>query len=372
MKSLRKQLFLIVVLIISLWGLLRIMPQSSNSSEEFLPVSVVQIIDSGELTVLEQKQPYQRLKVRVMQGERKDNEFIVDYGTDQTLRSDQLLTVNDSVVLQRDISQENKEQLRIIDRYRLPGLRVFTILFIILVIIIAGKQGLGSLIGLLVSAIVILQFVVPQILNGANPVTVSILGAIVMLVVTMFLAHGFKWQTAVSLVATAFTLLIAGCISYIAVSVLMLSGTGSEEAYLLQVGQLPDLNLRGLLLGGMILGILGILDDVTTSQVAALFALYKENRQLSVKDLIVRGFSLGREHIASLVNTLVLAYAGVSFPLFIFFVLNPQNQPAWVIFNSEFIAEEVVRTLSGSFGLVLGVPISTILSSIAVKYIKTT
>lgn len=370
MKSLMKPLLLVVFFIIGLIWISNIMPQGTNQTEEYLPVSVVQIIDSGEVTVLEQKQPYQRLKVRVMQGDKQDNEFLVDYGTDQTLRPDQLLAVNDQVVLQSEVGEGGTQEVRIIDRYRLPGLRIFTILFVVLVILIAGRQGIGSLIGLLVSAIVILQFIVPQILNGANPVTISIIGAIGMLVATMFLAHGFKWQTGVSLVATAITLLIAGCISYVAVSVLMLAGTGSEEAYLLQVGQLPDLNLRGLLLGGMILGILGILDDVTTSQVAAIYALYKENKHLSVKDLVWRGFSLGREHIASLVNTLVLAYAGVSFPLFIFFVLNPQNQPAWVIFNSEFIAEEVVRTLSGSFGLVLGVPISTLLSALAAKYIK--
>lgn len=330
----------------------------------------MQIIDSGEVTVLEQTQPYQRVKVRVLSGTYKDNEFIVDHGMDRTLRADQLLRLGDQVVLSKEVTNDGKEVLSIIDRYRLPGIQLFALAFIVLVILFAGRQGIGSLIGLIVSAGIILHYIVPQILQGAEPVMVSIIGAIVMLLVTMYLAHGVKMSTTISLVSTALTLFIAGIISYVAVLTLHLSGTGSEEAYLLQLGQLPNLNLRGLLLGGMILGVLGILDDVTTSQVASIIAIYKENTALTVRELISRGLMLGREHIASLVNTLVLAYAGVSFPLFIFFVLNPLNQPLWVILNSEFIAEEIVRTLSGSFGLVLGVPISTILTSVIIKRIK--
>lgn len=339
----------------------------STDAQQFYAVRVVQIIEQGETKVLDTQQPFQKVKVRILNGDSKDNELIVSHGTEFTITKDQLVTLGEDVVVSVDTNEQGEETYRITDKYRIPELIGISLLFLLVVIIFSGKQGMGAIIGLLLSALVILQFVVPQILAGREPVTISIIGACFILVATMYLAHGVKASTTIALLSTAVTLAISGIISFVAVNALGLTGIGSEEAYMLKLGAFPELNLKGLLLGGMILGILGILDDVTTSQVAAVFAIDRENQKLTMRQLIERGLVIGREHIAALVNTLVLAYAGVSFPLFIFFVLNPLNQPVWVLFNSEFMTEEIVRTLSGSFGLVLGVPISTIFAAWAIK-----
>ncbi|HYC80108.1 MAG TPA: YibE/F family protein, partial [Candidatus Binatia bacterium] len=123
------------------------------------------------------------------------------------------------------------------------------------------------------------------------------------------------------------------------------------------------LNLRGLLLGGIILGVLGVLDDITTAQSAAVYEIRRANPALPFKELYSRGLSIGREHISSLVNTLFLAYAGASLPLFLFFTAGDHPQPFWVTLNSEFIAEELIRTLVGSVALMLAVPITTFLAA---------
>ena len=135
----------------------------------------------------------------------------------------------------------------------------------------------------------------------------------------------------------------------------------------MQSGISNNINLRGLLLGGIIIGVLGILDDITTAQAAATEEIFKANRRLGFSELYSRAFSVGREHITSLVNTLVLAYAGASLPLFLLFTLH--IQPWWVTLNSETIAEEIVRTLVGSMTLTLAVPITTGLA--AYYYTKT-
>jgi uncharacterized membrane protein len=368
MKSPLRVLFLFFLGIGSFILLSRQMP--TNGETEYYPVVIKQVIETGEVTVLQTTSPYQQVKARIISGERKDTEFIINHGQSVTLTPEQLVEVGEEVIVSVTKDSAGKEVATIIDKHRLPGLIGLALLFFFIVILFAGKQGVGAIVGLMISALVILQFIVPQILNGADVVLISIIGAIFILVVTMYLAHGFTVHTTVAVVATAITLALSGMLSYLSVSGLQLFGMGSEEAYLLKFGALADLNLEGLLLAGMILGILGVLDDVTTSQTASVFALSQANQSLHVKDLIQRGLGIGREHIASLVNTLVLAYAGASFPIFIFFVLNPQQQPAWVIFNSEFMAEEIVRTLTGSMGLVLGVPIATIIAAFVVKRLK--
>jgi uncharacterized membrane protein len=158
------------------------------------------------------------------------------------------------------------------------------------------------------------------------------------------------------------TLAFATGLADLIVGLAHLSGRGSDEALFLQTGYLETVNLRGLLLGGIVLGALGVLDDITTAQAAAVEEISRADPGLGVRDLYRRGLSVGREHITSLVNTLVLAYAGASLPLFILFTLNT-NQPLWVTLNSEFVAEEIARTIIGSLALTLAVPITTALAA---------
>ena len=139
----------------------------------------------------------------------------------------------------------------------------------------------------------------------------------------------------------------------------------------IQTGELSAVNLRGLLLGGIIIGALGVLDDITTAQTAAIDEISKANPRLGFRELYRSGTSIGREHIASLINTLALAYAGASLPILLLFSIN-EEMPMWTILNSEFMAEEIVRTLVGSSALLLAVPISTYLAARAFAHGKHT
>jgi len=168
------------------------------------------------------------------------------------------------------------------------------------------------------------------------------------------------------LLSTIITLGISVGISQIFIKASHLFGRGSEEAYFLQFGQFGSIDLRGLLLAGIIIGTLGLLDDITTAQTAVVGELRLANKQLSNKEIYSRALVVGKEHISSLVNTLVLAYAGTSLPLFILFTVS-DNVPLWAKLNSELISEEIIRTLIGSMALILAVPISTFLATYLLK-----
>ena len=163
------------------------------------------------------------------------------------------------------------------------------------------------------------------------------------------------------MVSTLITLTLSIGIALLTVSWAKLFGLGSEEAFYVQVGTFANLNLRGLLLGGIIIGILGVLDDITTAQAAAIEEIHRANPKLNFFELAKRGLSVAGEHIVSLVNTLALAYIGASFPLLLLF--SQAYVPIWVALNSERVIEEIVRTLIGSSALVFAVPITTYLAA---------
>jgi len=247
------------------------------------------------------------------------------------------------------------------EQYRLNALIFLLVLFIALSVILAGWTGIASFAGLVVSIGILMLFVVPQIAAGRNPLLISLIGSCLIACSSIYLAHGFHRRTTLALFSTMITLAITTFLALFAVSFSSLFGMGSEEAMFLQFG-LADVNLRGLLLGSIIIGALGVLDDITTAQTAAIAEISRANPSLGFRELYHAGSAVGREHIASLINTLALAYFGTSMPLMLLFGIN-RDLPVWAIVNAEFIAEEIVRTLVGSSALLLAVPISTWLAA---------
>jgi len=255
----------------------------------------------------------------------------------------------------------------IIDRYRLYPLAVLGIGFILLVVFMAGKKGIGSLLGFASTLFVLVAYAAPNLLAGKDPVFVAFMACGVIASLSMFLSHGVSRRTFLAYFSTMFLLVLSVGMSGLFVQVANLTGAGTEDAFFLASGSTASINLRGVLLAGIIIGIMGVLDDITTAQTAAVDEIHKANPSLRGKELYLRGLSVGKEHIASLVNTLMLAYAGASLPLFLLFNLNATSQPLWMMLNSEMIAEEIVRTLVGSTILVLAVPISTFIAALGVS-----
>lgn len=270
-----------------------------------------------------------------------------------------------AVVLVKE-SDGGAERYFIADAYRLNGVYGILVAFLLAAVVFGRRRGAGAILGLAVSIAVIALYIVPTIARGGNPFVTSIIGAAVILFVSLFLAHGFRRRTVAAFLGTLVSLGIAVGLSALFVALTKLTGAGTEEAVMAQTDALAGLNLKGLLLGGIIIGVLGVLDDVTATQAAAVDEISIADPKLPARELYRRGLSVGKEHIAALVNTLALAYAGAALPLFLLFVAS-KEVPWWVALNSEFVVEEIVRTLVGSTALLLAVPITTAIAAFMLK-----
>lgn len=251
----------------------------------------------------------------------------------------------------------------VVDYYRLPSLLLLVVVFFVLAVIFAKKRGAFAIAGLAFSVLILAVVIVPKLAEGGSIALYGGGGAVLIAVVSILVAHGVNKKTLLALAGTLITVAIAGVLALLAVKVAQVFGTGSEEAYYLKFAFANTIQMKGLLLVGVLIGALGVLDDITTSLTATVEELYNAKPDLSFSELYTRGTRVGVEHIASLVNTLVLAYAGASLPLLLLFSVD--FQPFWVTLNSEFLSEEVIRTLVGSTALILAVPITTVLAAYA-------
>ncbi|MEK7528353.1 MAG: YibE/F family protein, partial [Patescibacteria group bacterium] len=356
----KKYFLALIIVLISLPS----MASGDNvSGEKIMRGTVETVLEEGTSTNGIEPTQYQILEVEIKDVESGGSETVrINHGVIFPITDAQKVTQGDAVVVSR-VESDDGIQYFIIDSYRLPALLLLFGFFFVVTIMVAGKRGVTSLLGLAFSIGAIGVFIVPQIIDGKNPFVISIIGAGIIAVASLYLAHGFNARTTVALAGTLISLFIAAVFSIIFSSIGKVIGMGNEDAFFLeQFGPIDPSNLRGLLLGGIIIGTLGVLDDITVSQSAAVYELKKANSSLSFGKLYSHGMAIGREHIASLVNTLALAYAGAALPLFIIFGLNA-DAPFWLALNNQAIAEEVVRTLVGSLSLVLAVPITTLLAS---------
>ncbi len=253
------------------------------------------------------------------------------------------------------------QQYAVQDFQRDTELIVLAALFVVVLVAFGRWRGLRALAGLAVSMAVILGFVLPAILSGRSPVLVALVGSSAVALVALYVAHGLRLQTTVALLGTLGSLTAVGLLAWVFVGATRLTGFASEEASLLQASS-ADLNIQGLVLAGMVLGALGVLDDVTVTQAAAVWQLRRANPDLGVGALYRGGREVGQAHIASTVNTLVLAYAGASLPLLL--ILRQADRSLGTILTGELLATEIVRARVGSIGLVLSVPMTTLLAAV--------
>jgi uncharacterized membrane protein len=233
--------------------------------------------------------------------------------------------------------------------------------FVVVVIVFGRFQGARALLGLVASGAVLVAFVVPALLRDSPALPVALAGTVAIAFAALYLAHGFKLGTSVALAGTLVALAITSGLAVLVVSATHLTGLADANAQVLRVTA-AALDLRGLLVAGIVVGALGVLDDVTVSQVSTVDALRRANPGLPRRLLYSEAMRVGRDHAASTVNTLVLAYAGASLPLLLFFAQG--DQPVDRLLTRELIAVEIVRMLVGSIGLVASVPITTGLAAL--------
>ncbi|HUS62747.1 MAG TPA: YibE/F family protein [Acidimicrobiales bacterium] len=272
---------------------------------------------------------------------------------------DPIYDKGDDVILGFIADAADGQQYFIQDFQRRTPLLWLALLFSLAVVVLGRFRGLSALAGLVVSLAVLVWFVLPAILQGESPLGVAIVGSAAIMLVALYLAHGFSARTTAAAIGTLASLALTGVLGAMFVAATHLTGLTSEEATFLQA--FSDVNVQGLILAGIVIGSLGVLDDVTVTQVSAVWELHAADPGMPSRSLYTAGLRIGRDHIASTVNTLVLAYAGASLPLLVLF--SQSGRGLGDVIGSEVVAIEVVRTLVGSIGLVASVPITTALAA---------
>ncbi len=249
---------------------------------------------------------------------------------------------------------------QVADHVRLMPLALVGALFAVVTVSVGRWQGVRALLGLALSGLVIGGFIIPQILAHRDPVLITLLGTGLLLAVTLYLIQGWNVIGHTALLGIFVSLGATALLAILATQVTLLTGFGSEETLFLQALGV-GIPMRGLLLAGMLLGAAGVLDDVIIAQALTIFELHAADATLPARELYRSGMRIGVIHLASMVNTLVLAYASTALPLMILFYFYPE--PWHLALNRELIAEELVRTLVGSTGLMMAVPLTTAIAA---------
>ncbi len=327
---------------------------------------VKKITDEGQINLNGRNQLYQVMQVEILDGDYKGIPFEIDYGKRQLRNDNFRFAPGDEVYVQVDKTPNNALQAYYVDYVRTQPLLILLIAFVASILVMGRWKGLGSLVALGISMMMIIYYVIPHILAGEDPIKVSLIGSMILLGLTLYLTYGWNLKTHASVLSMIAALLLTGALSLLFVYLTRLTGYGDENAlYLMQFSSVP-IDPHGLLLGGMIIGALGVLDDLVTSQSAAVVEIHDANPSLGFRRTLEKAMRIGQDHVAATVNTLVLAYTGASLPLLLIFTLGRGSYSYFI--NSEFLAEEIVRTLVGSLGLIAAVPISTLVASVLILY----
>ncbi|MFC8414047.1 YibE/F family protein [Streptomyces coelicoflavus] len=314
----------------------------------------------GSSAVQQAKGECKRATIRVDTGDDKGRTF------DEIVQPDQSRQLHEGqkVVVAYEPSAPEDLQYSVTDINRRLPLALLAGIFALAVVVVGRLRGLMALISLALSFLLLNFFILPAILQGSNPLVVAVVGSSAIMLIALYLCHGLSARTSVAVLGTLISLLLIGVLGSLFIGWAALTGNTDDNTGLIH-GLYPSIDMSGLLLAGVIIGSLGVLDDVTVTQTSAVWELHEANPTMGWRGLYRAGIRIGRDHIASVVNTLVLAYAGAALPLLLLFSIAQSG--VGTVANSELVAEEIVRTLVGSIGLVASVPVTTALAALVVS-----
>jgi len=268
----------------------------------------------------------------------------------------------DEVIAAVDTDPDGNVTTAIIDRWRLPVLEFLVGGFAIVTIVVAGWRGIRALVSLALTLVLAIKLLIPLLLAGWNPVGLAICLGTLITIASLLLTQGFTRATLAAVLGTAIGLAATGVLAVITTQAARFTiAQGSEHMVYLQQLAGDRIDLSGLLLAAVIFGGLGVLNDVAISQAATVDEFHSISPSMSRRELYSRTMNVGIAHLAATVNTLVFAYLGAALPLLV--LLAIQIESVGLSVNEEIVAVEVVRTLVGSIGILLAVPITTAIAA---------
>lgn len=324
--------------------------------QETVPAVVLEVVEEYERDIVGTgaSATVQQLRVQLKGGEkagevvRLENDLVV-------------LSQGDKIFVNRLVNIDGSEFYLFKDVERRSQLLYLTLFFVVLVLVFAGWQGARALFSLVISGAAILFILVPALLAGYSPALVSLGIAAVILAVSLFITHGVNPRSVIAFIGTVGAVGVTCLIAALSVDTMRLTGFASDAAVFLNFSTGGELDFAGLLLGSIIIGLLGVLDDVSITQVSVVQELRAANSSLTLWQLYNSAIKVGRDHVSSLVNTLAFAYVGAALPLVMLFARAESD--IMITLNQETVAAEIVRIVVGSIGLILAVPFTTYMAA---------
>jgi uncharacterized membrane protein len=342
-----------------------VMPQGMEAqpqtTEETFEAKIIKILDQKEISREDgSKAIQQNLLLKGLKGKWKDKEIKFDGISDIEVANAGVYRVGDKVLVQRSTNVEGKEIYYVTDFVRRGYLYLLGAIFCLIIVLIGRKKGIKSLIGLIVSFIIIIKFILPKIIDGSNPLYIGLIGAFLILTIIIYLTEGLNKKSHLAVLSVFISLFITLIFSWLFTKLTRLSGLSQEDAVFLIGMTKTAINFQGLLLAGMLIGAVGVLDDVIVSQIEVVKQIKEINPQMDNGKVFKAAFKVGNTHLGTMVNTLFLTYAGASLPLLLLFTIQQEPFLSFSqIINNEMIATEIVRTFVGSIGVALSMPIAT-------------
>jgi uncharacterized membrane protein len=331
---------------------------SAEAGQEYIERAKVLSVDSStqkEIPGTTQLANYQTLTAQIITGH--------DAGQTVTVMNDYLmLKKGQEFYMTHDVDpNDGIDQYNVTEPYRLPTVLAWVGLFVLVTIFFGGKQGIRGLLSLVLSIGAIIYVLLPGILAGYSPILLSMGICSLIVLVGSYVTHGFTKTTTAAVVGMIVTIIITGALAFAAIHTTQLSGYNNEDTAYLNIQTSGTIDFVGLLLGGIMIGLLGILYDAAISQAVAIEELAMAAAHYSRAKVFRRAMRIGREHIGALINTLAIAYVGASLPLLL--LLHFSNMSLAVDLNQEIFSTEIIRTVIGSIGLILAVPITTLIAT---------
>lgn len=349
---------LIVLILVLIFTISTVNAETITLGNKNEIAKVINIVDKYEK---EDGATYQLLKLKIISGKHKGKNIEAEFCL-QNFENDTIKPVkkNEKVLIMQDTANEEEHKIIVIDRYRLDKILILVIIFLVLIVAIGGKQGIKTIFSLGITFLAIFGILIPGILNGQKAVVLTIIISFLISIITLLLVGGFNKKTLVSILGTISGVLIAGILVIIFGNISDITGMTTEEARLLKYAtQGKSIDVEGLFFAGIILGTLGATMDITMSISSAMTEILEKAKKISIFELLKSGYTVGKDAMGTMSNTLILAYVGESLLLIILLIFN--NSDYMTLLNADFLASELLRSICGTIGMISAIPFTTLI-----------
>ncbi|NBI06972.1 YibE/F family protein [Senegalia massiliensis] len=351
-----KKIIIILIIIVSFHSI----SWASNNNEVKARIISIKNNYSNEDNSIQS----QIIKVKILEGKHKDNIITLERFIDKYSLYGFILKNQDTILIELNMENNNLEG-KFINIWRVNHLKNLGLIFLISLVIFGRMKGILSLSALVFSCFVIIKFLIPNILKGYNAVMLSIISAIFITIISFILISGFTKKTLIAILGTIGGTITAGILSHTYMNLARITGLADDDVMFMVSNMGIELDYRGLYMGAIIIGTIGVVMDVSMSITSSIFEIKNQSPNIKFIYLFKSGLKIGKDVMSTMVNTLVLAYVGSFMPLLIIYLSSESNFLNSI--NTELLSVEIIRSLCGSIGLIFTIPLTCFIAAYSVN-----